>query len=172
MRAQIRRITRLRRATTEHLLDDGLHVTILVAWLPLLEGLPVIAEDLLEGVFVDPLACGDHSARLYHVLAAEASRFFALLSPSLPIASPVGAGRIRDLKKGNSYTLELDDDRLDLLKEELIDIQHIARDQDGRMLVWTGGTETPLPASVSDSPSLVEQVITQQDLSTQAASPP
>src|SRR5215470_5371481 len=107
MRAQIRRITRLRRATTEHLLDDGLHVTILVAWLPLLEGLPVIAEDLLEGVFVDPLACGDHSARLYHVLAAEASRFFALLSPSLPIASPVGAGRIRDLKKGNSYTLEL-----------------------------------------------------------------
>src|SRR5262249_6500364 len=107
MRAQIRRITRLRRATTEHLLDDGLHVTILVAWLPLLEGLPVIAEDLLEGVFVDPLACGDHSARLYHVLAAEASRFFALLSPSLPIASPVGAGRIRDLKKGNSYTLNL-----------------------------------------------------------------
>src|SRR5215468_412820 len=107
MRAQIRRITRLRRATTEHLLDDGLHVTILVAWLPLLEGLPVIAEDLLEGVFVDPLACGDHSARLYHVLAAEASRFFALLSPSLPIASPVGAGRIRDLKKGNSYTLKL-----------------------------------------------------------------
>src|SRR5262245_39886760 len=107
MRAQIRRITRLRSATTEHLLDDGLHVTILVAWLPLLEGLPVIAEDLLEGVFVDPLACGYHSARLYHVLAAEASRFFALLSPSLPIASPVGAGRIRDLKKGNSYTLKL-----------------------------------------------------------------
>ena len=107
MRAQIRRITRLRSATTEHLLDDGLHVTILVAWLPLLEGLPVIAEDLLEGVFVDPLACSYYSTRLYHVLAAEASRFFTLLSPSLPIASPVGAGRIRDLKKGNSYTLKL-----------------------------------------------------------------
>src|SRR5215831_1851706 len=107
MRAQIRRITRLRSATAEHLLDDGLHVTILVAWLPPLEGLPVIAEDLLEGVFVDPLPCGDHSARLYHVLAAEASRFFTLLSPSLPTASPVGAGRIRDLKKGNSYTLKL-----------------------------------------------------------------
>ena len=37
---------------------------------------------------------------------------------------------------------ELDDDRLDLLKEELIDIQHVARDQDARMLVWMGGTET------------------------------
>src|SRR5262249_17683406 len=109
MRAQIRRITRLRSATAEHILDDGLHVTILVAWLPPLEGLPVIAEDLLEGVFVDPLPCGDHSARLYHVLAAEASRFFTLLSPSLPTASPVGAGRIRDLKKRNSYTLKFAD---------------------------------------------------------------
>src|SRR5215510_8687303 len=108
MRAQIRRITRLRRATTEHLLDDGLHVTILVAWLPLLEGLPVIAEDLLEGVFVDPLACGDHGARLYHVLAAEASRFFALLGPSLPIASPVGFCLNHAVKTGNS-TLPLHD---------------------------------------------------------------
>src|SRR5215510_2675236 len=67
---------------------------------------------------------------------------------------------------------ELDDDRLELLKEELIDIQHVARDQDGRMLVWTGGTEIPSPASASASPPLVEQVITQQDLSTQAVSPP
>src|SRR2546428_13355668 len=73
----------------------------------LLEGLPVIAEDLLEGVFVDPLPCGGHRARLYHVLGTEASRFFTLLSPSLPIASPGGAGRIRDLEKGNSYTLYL-----------------------------------------------------------------
>src|SRR5712692_3492879 len=73
----------------------------------LLEGLPVIAEDLLEGVFVDPLPCGGHRARLYHVLGTEASRFFTLLSPSLPIASPGGAGRIRDLEKGNSYTLNL-----------------------------------------------------------------
>ncbi len=67
---------------------------------------------------------------------------------------------------------ELDDDRLDLLKEELIDIQHIARDQDGRMLVWTGGTEIPPPASASASPPPAQQVITQQDLSTHVASPP
>src|SRR6266446_8016029 len=73
----------------------------------LLEGPPVIAEDLLEGVFVDPLPCGGHSAGLYHVLAAEASWFFTLLSPSLPNASPGGTGRIRDFEKGNSYTLNL-----------------------------------------------------------------
>ena len=67
---------------------------------------------------------------------------------------------------------ELDDDRLDLLKEELIDIQYVARDQDGRMLVWTGGTESPPPASASASPPLVQQVITQQDVSRHVASPP
>src|SRR4029453_10669342 len=67
---------------------------------------------------------------------------------------------------------ELDDERLDLLKEELIDIQHVARDQDARMLVWTGGTETPPPTSASVSPPPEPQVITQQDLSTQVASPP
>src|SRR6266496_3598784 len=107
VRAQICGITRLQGATAEHFVDDGLHVAILVAWMALLEGSPVIAEDLLEGVFVDPLPCGCHRARLYHVLAAEASRFFTLLSLSLPIAAPGGAGRRGDLEKGNSYTLKV-----------------------------------------------------------------
>src|SRR5215471_653658 len=107
VRAQIRGVARLHGATAEHFIDDGLHVAVPVARLVLLEGLPVIAEDLLEGVFVDSLPCGGHSARLYHVLAAEASRFFTLLSPSRPIAAPGGAGRRRDLEKGNSYTLNI-----------------------------------------------------------------
>src|SRR5712691_11447232 len=75
VRAQIRGVARLQGATAEHFVDDGLHMAIMVARLVLLEGPPVIAEDLLEGVFVDPLPCGSHRARLYHVLAAEASRF-------------------------------------------------------------------------------------------------
>src|SRR5215467_11375571 len=46
----------------------------------------------------------------------------------------------------------LDDDHLDLLKEELIDIQHVARDQDGRMLVWTGeASPSPEPTSVQSA---------------------
>jgi hypothetical protein len=48
----------------------------------------VIAEDLLEGVFVDPLPCECHSARLYHGLAAEASRLFTPFIPSHSIAFP------------------------------------------------------------------------------------
>src|SRR5499426_2608008 len=97
MRAQIRRIARLHGTTAEHFVDDGLHVAILVPRMALLEGLPVIAEDLLEGVFVDPLPCGDHSAGLYHVLAPRATRVCPLISPSLPIVSPC-----RDGQKGDS----------------------------------------------------------------------
>ena len=33
---------------------------------------------------------------------------------------------------------ELDDEQLAALKEELIDIQEVAADKDGKMLVWTG----------------------------------
>src|SRR5262249_35406121 len=79
MRAQIRRIARLHGATAEHVVDDGLHVAILVPRMVLLEGPPVIAEDLLEGVFVDPLPCGDHSACLYHILAPRAARLCPLI---------------------------------------------------------------------------------------------
>src|SRR5215471_17128074 len=63
----------------------------------LLEGLPVIAEDLLEGVFVDPLPCSGHSPCLYHVLASRSTRFCTLLRPPLPIVSPC-----RDGQKGDS----------------------------------------------------------------------
>src|SRR5215510_9461577 len=49
----------------------------------------------------------------------------------------------------------LDDEYLDILKEELIDAQRIATDEDGRILVWTGEAESVL---LSASPSLqVEQ---------------
>src|SRR5215471_18952979 len=84
MWAQIRRIARLQSATAEHFVDDGLHMTILIPRMALLEGLPVIAEDLLEGVFVDSLPCGCHSAWLYHVLAAEASGSSPSSAPLYP----------------------------------------------------------------------------------------
>ena len=37
---------------------------------------------------------------------------------------------------------DLDDEQLDVLKEQLIDIEALAVDQDGKMLVWIGGGET------------------------------
>src|SRR3989442_5956409 len=94
--------------------------------------------------------------------------FYEMLEQVIALLQRHGRLSYRALK----VQFELDDDRLDLLKEELIDIQHVARDQDERMLVWTGGTEIPPPASASASPPPVQQVITQQDLSTQVESPP
>ena len=64
---------------------------------------------------------------------------------------------------------ELDDDRLDLLKEELIDIQHVARDQDERMLVWTGETSTtPAPTIVQSA----QQEVRREDQRTPVEAPP
>src|SRR5215467_4779845 len=42
----------------------------------------------------------------------------------------------------------LDDNALEALKDELLYAQQVARDEDGRVLVWTGGADTlpfPLP---------------------------
>src|SRR5262244_1098046 len=91
--AQIRGIARLGSAAAEHLVDDGLHVAILVPRMALLEGPPVIAEDLLEGVFVDPLPCGGHSAGLYHVRAPRSTRLCPLVRAALPLVSPCRDGR-------------------------------------------------------------------------------
>src|SRR5262245_35992600 len=102
MRAQIRGVARLQGATAQHFGDDGLHVAILVPRMALLEGLPVIAEDLLEGVLVDPLLCGDHSAGLYHVLAPRSTRLCTLIRPPLPIVSPC-----RDGQKGGFSKKEI-----------------------------------------------------------------
>jgi len=56
---------------------------------------------------------------------------------------------------------ELDDEYLDVLKEELIDAQRLATDEDGRILVWTGEakgtTETASPpAQLTQQPPQIE----------------
>src|SRR3989475_13318285 len=95
VRAQIRGVARLWSATAEHLVDDGLHVAILVPRMALLEGLPVIAEDLLEGVFVDSLPCWCHGAWLYHVLAPRSIRLCPPIRLPLPIVSHCSGGAKR-----------------------------------------------------------------------------
>lgn len=70
-----------------------LHVAILVARMVLLEGPPVITEDLLEGVFVDPLPCGCHSAGLYHVFAPRATQLCTLIRPSFLIVFSCSNGQ-------------------------------------------------------------------------------
>ena len=51
---------------------------------------------------------------------------------------------------------ECPDEILEELKEELIDIQEIAVEKDGKMLVWTGGT--PVPSSEFQVPSSTQSL--------------
>ena len=41
----------------------------------------------------------------------------------------------------------LDDDLLELLKDEIIEVHQLARDQEGKLLVWTGDTAATALAS-------------------------
>ena len=47
--------------------------------------------------------------------------------------------------------LQLDDDTLEALKEDLIYAKKLAVDEDGRVLVWTGGTSS-VPTTASPGP--------------------
>jgi class 3 adenylate cyclase len=58
--------------------------------------------------------------------------------------------------------LQLDDDTLEALKEDLIYAKKLAVDEDGRVLVWTGGTSSaPIPASPVPLSAALDVVPTQ-----------
>jgi class 3 adenylate cyclase/predicted ATPase len=62
----------------------------------------------------------------------------------------------------------LNEESLEALKEELIEVHHLAVDHEGRMLVWAGETRT---TSVPPSPQPPQQVTRQEDQPSQVASP-
>src|SRR5438445_475943 len=56
--------------------------------------------------------------------------------------------------RGLKRRFALDDEYLEDLKEELIGAKRLATDEDGRFLVWTGGTTAPSDPLPVVSPSL------------------
>src|SRR5215471_17605920 len=50
---------------------------------------------------------------------------------------------------------QLDDEHLEALKDEIIYGQRLAVDEDGRVLVWTGGAEVPPSVTLSPAPQAV-----------------
>src|SRR5712691_7436054 len=91
--------------------------------------------------------------------------FYEMLEQVIALLQRHGRLSYRALK----VQFELDDDRLDLLKAELIDIQHVVRDQDGRMLVWTGEASTaPEPTIVQSA----QQEVRREDQRTPVEAPP
>jgi class 3 adenylate cyclase len=47
---------------------------------------------------------------------------------------------------------QLDDDLLDLLRDEIVEVHQLARDEEGKMLVWTGDTASPVVPPASPAP--------------------
>src|SRR5262245_824527 len=60
--------------------------------------------------------------------------FYAVLDQVATLLRQRGRASYRALK----VQFQLDDEQLAALKEELIDIQEVAVDKDGKMLVWVG----------------------------------
>ena len=47
---------------------------------------------------------------------------------------------------------QLDDALLEILKDEIVEVHQLARDQEGKMLVWTGDTASPAVPVSSPAP--------------------
>src|SRR5437667_12686984 len=84
--------------------------------------------------------------------------FYAILDQVIVLLQQRGKASYRALK----LQFKLDDASLDVLKDELIKVHQLARDQDGEMLVWTGETATAQavasqPAQPTQPPTAEEQ---------------
>ena len=93
--------------------------------------------------------------------------FYEVLEQVIALLRRHGRVTYRALKR----QFDLDDDYVNDLKAELIDAKQLAVDEQGKVLVWTGGaTATLAPASKPIHP--VEQPTHQDDQRAQAQSPP
>jgi len=93
--------------------------------------------------------------------------FDEILTQVLALLQRQGRVSYRALK----LRFHLDDEYLDVLKEELIDAQRVATDEDGRILVWVGDT-TGTAAVSSQLPQPSPQAPLQQDQPAKIALPP
>ena len=84
------------------------------------------------------------------IRGGEVVTFEEVLTQAIAMLQRLGRVSYRALKA----QFQLDDDLLELLKDEIVEGHQLARDQEGKMLVWTGDTETPVsPASLSSLPA-------------------
>jgi class 3 adenylate cyclase/tetratricopeptide (TPR) repeat protein len=74
----------------------------------------------------------------------EAVTFDEVLEQALEMLRRRGRVSYRALK----VQFQLDDTVLEILRDEIVEVHQLARDQEGKMLVWTGDTASPsVPAS-------------------------
>src|SRR5215469_15883859 len=77
--------------------------------------------------------------------------FYAILDQVIDLLQQRGKASYRALQ----LQFKLDDASLDVLKDELIKVHRLARDQDGEMLVWTG--EAEITQAVASQPAQTPQ---------------
>jgi class 3 adenylate cyclase len=95
--------------------------------------------------------------------------FYEVLAKIVDILQREGRTSYRALKR----QFDLDDEYLEDLKVELIEVKQCAVDQDSKMLIWTGSTESAQLPTPAPSPSETTQPPTiQQDQPTQVKPPP
>src|SRR6266446_8729262 len=96
--------------------------------------------------------------------------FYEMLEQVIALLQRHGRLSYRALK----VQFELDDDRLDLLKEELLYAQYPIADDHGRGLVWTGesgGIREPAPRQSTQQPAAQQDQPTQAEPPTEHRSP-
>jgi hypothetical protein len=82
--------------------------------------------------------------------------FEEILDQAIAMLQRRGRVAYRTLK----LQFHLDEEALEVLKEELIEVHHLAVDHEGSMLVWAAEART---TSVSPSPQPPQQAIRQED---------
>ena len=94
---------------------------------------------------------GERDLGSHHCWGGEAVSFDEVLEQALELLRRRGRVSYRALK----VQFHLDDDLLEILKEEIVAVHQLGRDQEGTMLVWTGDTA---PAAVPVSPPTPDPV--------------
>jgi class 3 adenylate cyclase len=82
--------------------------------------------------------------------------FEEILDHALAMLQRRGRLTYRTLKR----QFQLDDDTLEDLKEELIYGQRLAMDEDGKVLVWTGGTASAPAPAAAPTPEQAQATLT------------
>jgi class 3 adenylate cyclase/tetratricopeptide (TPR) repeat protein len=84
--------------------------------------------------------------------------FYVILDQVIALLQQRGKASYRALQ----LQFKLDDAALDVLKDELIKVHQLARDQDGEILVWTGETATAQAVASQPAPPTPQPVVQAQ----------
>src|SRR5205809_1726149 len=84
---------------------------------------------------------GERDLGSHHRWGGEVVTFDEVLEQALEMLRRRGRVSYRALK----VQFHLDDDLLEILKEEIVAVHQLGRDQEGTMLVWTGDTAAVAP---------------------------